>query len=243
MRKRPFIAANWKMNPPPPGWDAPGSPYRPHPDVDVLVFPTYLDLERCVDAELNTGAQCGHHDDTGPRTGNISMKMLSDLGCLYVLCGHSERRKGHGETDDDVAAQAYAALKHDLHPIVCIGETEAEREAGKEEDTVRRQITTVVRVIGDDANVTWAYEPVWAIGTGKNATPEQAQAMHAYIRSLLPEDRREAARILYGGSMNEKNAAELLRQPDIDVGLVGGASLKPEAFRAIITAAANIRRG
>jgi len=231
--RRPLIAANWKMNPPPPGWDAPDSPYRPHPDVDAVVFPTFLDVERCVGAEMNTGAQCGHHDDTGSHTGDVSMKMLSDAGCLYVLCGHSERRQGHGETDADVAAQARAALDAGLEPIACVGETQEERGAGREKDVVRSQVS----VLPDGVSII-AYEPVWAIGTGNNATPAQAQEMHAFIRSLLPPERRDAVRILYGGSMNEKNAKELLDQPDIDGGLVGGASLKPDVFRKIVAQAA-----
>lgn len=238
--RTPLIAANWKMNPPPKGFDAPASPYRPRPDADVLVFPTFLDLERCLQAGLRSGAQCGHHDDTGPHSGDVSMKMLRDIGCTHVLCGHSERRQDRGETDDDVAAQASAALRNGLHPIICIGETAQERESGKERDVVKRQVLRVLGTI-EDADVTWAYEPVWAIGTGKNATPAQAQEMHAFIRSLLPEDRREGTRILYGGSMKGENAKELLSQKDIDGGLVGGASLKPQEFQGIVEAAVSAR--
>ncbi|MFA6039450.1 MAG: triose-phosphate isomerase [Candidatus Peribacteraceae bacterium] len=235
--RTPLIAANWKMNPPPLGWDAADSPYRPRPDVDVIVFPTFLDLAQCVDAEMNTGAQCGHPDPAGAHTGDVSVAMVSDLGCTYVLCGHSERRQGHGETDAFVAREAQAALDAGLEPVVCIGETQEERDAGKERDVVQRQFAA----LPSDVSVI-AYEPVWAIGTGKNATPEQAQEMHAFIRSLIAPERRASVRILYGGSMNEKNAKELLGQPDIDGGLIGGASLKSESFLKIVEVAADVGR-
>jgi triosephosphate isomerase len=215
------------MNPPPLGFDSADSPYQRRPGVDVVVLPTFLDLKRCIDADLVTGAQCGRSESKGAFTGDVSMTMLKELGCTYVLCGHSERRKVHHETDNEVAAQAKAALEAGLIPIVCIGETAEEREAGKAHSVVERQLKQI------PADVTIiAYEPVWAIGTGKNATASQVQEMHAFIRA-----RRKSARILYGGSLSEKNAAELLGQSDVDGGLVGGASLTPNVFARIIDAA------
>lgn len=208
------------------------SPYRPQKGVDVLVFPTFLHMQNCLHAGIPTGAQCGHPEPQGAHTGDVSMAMLQNLGCTHVLCGHSERRNAHGETDADVAAQATAALEVGLHPIICIGETDAERSAGEAESVVTRQLDALP--LGQ--SVTIAYEPVWAIGTGNTATPALAQEMHALIRSLLPEETREITRILYGGSMKPENARELLMQPDIDGGLVGGASLKPDTFRGIIAA-------
>ncbi len=224
-----LIAANWKMNPAPTGFDASDAPYRPRKDMDVAVFPTFLDLEKCIRAGLAVGGQWGDPKPSGAATGDVSMAMLKNLGCRYVLCGHSERRKYHHETDDFVAQQAQAALSLGLLPIVCIGETEEERAANKERDVDQRQIAA----LPSDVAIL-AYEPVWAIGTGKTATPEQAQEMHAFIRSIV---KNKNARILYGGSLNDKNAAELLREPDIDGGLIGGASLKPEVFAAIVGAA------
>lgn len=231
MTKRFLIAANWKMNPAPAGFDAADTPYASKANVDVVVFPTFLDLQRCVDAKLACGAQCGRPEEKGAFTGDVSMTMIAATGAEYVLCGHSERRSKHGETDADVAAQARAALAAGLHPIVCVGETEDERTAGREKDVVQRQLADI------PAGITIAYEPVWAIGTGKTATPDDAQAMHAFIRSLLKTD-ADKTRILYGGSMNAANAEALLKQPDIDGGLIGGASLKTEEFRAIVALAA-----
>ena len=239
MRDRRFlIAGNWKMNDAPQGFDAKDSPYRPREDFDVAVFPTFLDLQRCLKAGLHVGAQCGHPDEKGAHTGDIGMTMIEALGCRYVLCGHSERRKDHGETDAMVAAQAVVALKAGLTPVVCVGETQAEREAKKEKDVVKRQVQTVLDTIkGTSATFVIAYEPVWAIGTGLTATPGQAQEMHAFIRSLLDATSKPTTRILYGGSLNAKNAKDLLSQPDIDGGLIGGASLKPDEFRQIVATA------
>lgn len=237
MRKY-LIAGNWKMNPAPLELrrDMPHSPYHPRVDIDVVIFPTYLDLQSCIDAKILCGPQHGHTEAHGAHTGDISLSMCKDLGCLYALCGHSERRADHRETNEDVGAQTIAALELKLHPVVCVGETEEERDAGKEQDIVKAQLA----VLPLESDVTIAYEPVWAIGTGKTATPEQAQEMHAFIRSLLPGDRRDATRILYGGSMKPDNAEELLSQPDIDGGLIGGASLKPEAFAQIVAVASNL---
>jgi len=221
------------MNPPPDGAFEEDSPFRTQGTVDVYVFPTFLDLAKADDAGLIVGAQFGHPEACGTHTGDVSMKMLKDLQCHEVLCGHSERRANHGETNEDVAAQAIAALEVGLHPIVCIGETEEEREKGKEKKVIEEQL----KPVPTESDIIIAYEPVWAIGTGKTATPEQAQEMHAFIRSQLPEDRREETRILYGGSVKPDNAEDLLKQPDIDGALVGGASLKPEDFKQIVEAA------
>ncbi len=228
MDRKFLVAANWKMNPAPTGFDAVDSPYRGESAVDVVVFPSFIDLQRCVGAKLITGGQCGRPEQSGAFTGDVSITQLKAMGCRYVLCGHSERRQHHGETDEFVREQAIAALEAGLHPIICVGETEEERKKGKQNDVVKRQMNDL------PAGISIAYEPVWAIGTGKTATPKDAQVMHAFIRSLLSE---KETRILYGGSMNGKNCEELLGCPDIDGGLVGGASLKPEEFKRIVEVA------
>lgn len=228
-----LIAANWKMNPAPNQFESDHQSYHSRSDIDVIVFPTFLDITLCNESGCITGGQFGHPEHHGAHTGDISMAMLAGAGCRYVLCGHSERRAHHGESSEDVAAQAIAALEAGLHPVVCIGETLEERESGTEQDVVAAQLSPLPL----ESDITLAYEPVWAIGTGQTATPEQAQEMHAFIRSHLPEDRREQTRILYGGSMKPDNAQELLAQPDIDGGLVGGASLDPQSFHAIVECA------
>ncbi len=237
MTRKPLIAANWKMNEPPSGWDSDDSPYKAQDAIDVIVFPTYLDIRSCVEKFLVVGAQHGRPEDTGALTGDINMQLLSRHGCTYVLCGHSERRENHGETDAFVAKQVVAAIKAGLHAILCIGETKDERSAGEAKKVVERQLMAVMTQ--DASSVTpehfiVAYEPVWAIGKGISATPADAQEMHAFIRSLLPEDKKEAIRILYGGSVKPENAKDILSQPDVDGALVGGSSLDPKAFRAII---------
>jgi triosephosphate isomerase len=166
------------------------------------------------------------------------MAMIQKTGCTFVLCGHSERRQGHGESDQFVAAQVDAALRVGLHPVVCVGETKNERETKRHKHVVERQVRILPLT---SQSFTIAYEPVWAIGTGLTATAEQAQDMHAFIRSLLPESRRASIRILYGGSMKPENAEETLRQPDIDGGLIGAASLNPQAFAALVAIAAHTR--
>ncbi len=236
MKRKLLIAANWKMNAAPVGAFEPGSPYHPVQEVDIVVFPTLLDLKDALHAQIICGPQSAHAEDAGAHTGDVGMGMVAELGCLYVLCGHSERRAAHGESNEHVATQAIAALEHGLHPIICVGETEEQRDAGKEEDVVKKQLS----VLPLESDLTIAYEPVWAIGTGKTATSEQAQMMHAYIRSLLPDDRKDVTRILYGGSMKPDNAEALLSQPDIDGGLVGGASLKPDDFGKIVEIAISL---
>lgn len=234
MDRKFLIAANWKMNPPPTGFDAPDSPYRAEGAVDVIVLPTFVDLHAAIAAKLLVGAQCGRPEPSGAFTGDVSITQLKTFGCRYVLCGHSERRREHGETDKMVAEQAIATLEAGMHPIVCIGETEEERRAKKERHVIEKQLKNITQLVTRNPQLIIAYEPVWAIGTGKTATPKDAQDMHSFIRSLLPKDQRNATRILYGGSMNAANAEELLKQPDVDGGLIGGASLKPEEFGRIV---------
>ncbi len=183
------------------------------------------------------GAQdCSAHE-SGAYTGEVAAAMLRDFGCRYVILGHSERRQYHGETDDQVAQKAQRALAAGITPIVCVGETLADREAGRTEFVVKRQLSAVIHAVGHCASeIVVAYEPVWAIGTGRTATPEQAQAVHAVLRAQLKAASAHSSRnrILYGGSMNAGNAAQLLSQPDIDGGLIGGASLKADEFLTII---------
>lgn len=243
MKRRPLIAANWKMNPPPAGFDASDSPFLPRSNVDISVFPSFLDLKHCIDAGIETGAQFGRPEPTGAFTGDISMAMAAKLGCTYVLCGHSDRRQFHHETNEEIAQQFVAAIDSNLIPIFCFGETEAEHDAGSTSAVLKRQLKPIITFLTSGfqlpaSSFLLAYEPVWAISRGDPnkpaATPKDAQDMHALIRSLLPKDRQATTRILYGGSMKGSNAHELLSQPDIDGGLVGGASLKPDDFRKIV---------
>jgi triosephosphate isomerase len=186
------------------------------------------------------GAQDVSSHESGAYTGEVSAAMLRDLGVRYAIVGHSERRQYHGETDAVVAEKARMALASGITPIVCVGETLAERDAGATEDVVRRQLAAVIHVNGHCiSEIVVAYEPVWAIGTGKTASPQQAQQVHAVLRAQLKAATAQPERvsILYGGSMNAGNAAQLLAEPDIDGGLIGGASLKPADFLAIIAAA------
>jgi triosephosphate isomerase len=179
---------------------------------------------------------------SGAFTGEVAASMLQDFGCKYVIVGHSERRTYHAESDELVAKKYAVARAAGLVPILCVGETLQEREAGTTETVVARQLDAVIALEGVEAlaDGVIAYEPVWAIGTGKTATPEQAQEVHAFIRGRIAEKSAEVAeglRILYGGSMKPDNAKELIEKPDIDGGLIGGASLKAEAFLGICTAA------
>ncbi len=189
---------------------------------------------------LDLGAQDVSAQGSGAYTGEVSGAMLKELGCRYAIVGHSERRQYHAETDALVAEKARAALAAGITPIVCVGETLAEREAGRTEEVVKRQLAAVIHANGHCiSEVVVAYEPVWAIGTGKTASPEEAQAVHAVLRAQLKAATDQSARIkiLYGGSMNAANAATLLAQPDIDGGLIGGASLKAPDFLKIIASA------
>jgi triosephosphate isomerase (TIM) len=205
--------------------------------VHVAVCPPYTSLREAVASGLDTFAQNVHWEREGAFTGEVSAPMLKELGVTGVIVGHSERRQYFGETDDSAARRALAALKGGLDVIVCVGETEAEREAGETEKVLRRQVTAISDVIGDheDALVI-AYEPVWAIGTGKTATPELAQQAHAFIRSLY-----DVTHVLYGGSCKPENVEPMFDQPAVDGALVGGASLDVDSFTAICQAAARSR--
>jgi triosephosphate isomerase len=245
MKKRIF--GNWKMN---------GSLAANAALVDALAqgvhvgaceiavcapAPYLAQLQSLLDgSSIAIGAQDVSAHADGAFTGEISAAMLRDFGVRYVLVGHSERRQYHAESDELVARKAQAALVCGITPVVCVGETLAQREAGETEAVVRRQLAAVVQVNGHClSEIVLAYEPVWAIGTGRTATPEQAQAVHAVLRAQLLAATTSAGRIpiLYGGSMNAANAAELLAQPDIDGGLVGGASLKAADFLRIVACA------
>ena len=186
------------------------------------------------------GAQDVSSHEQGAYTGEVSATMLKDFACRYAIVGHSERRQYHGETDLQVADKAKVALAHGITPIVCVGETLAEREAGHTEAVVKRQLAAVIHAVAHcTSEIVVAYEPVWAIGTGKTASPEQAQQVHAVLRAQLAAATQhpERVHILYGGSMNAANAASLLAQPDIDGGLIGGASLKAADFLQIVASA------
>ena len=192
--------------------------------------------ERLRGTAVAWGAQNLSEHAQGAYTGEVSAAMLAEFGCKYVIVGHSERRQLFGETDEQIAAKFAAARKGGLTPILCVGETLAEREAGRTEQVVGRQLDAVLKVENFSGAVL-AYEPVWAIGTGRNATPEQAQAVHAFLRTKVPSE----TRIVYGGSMKAANAAGHLAMPDIDGGLIGGASLAAEEFLAILRAAGSKR--
>jgi triosephosphate isomerase len=193
---------------------------------------------------LKWGAQDISAHDQGAYTGEVSGLMLRDMGCQYALVGHSERRQYHGETDSLVAAKAQKALAYGVTPIVCVGETLAERDAGDTMTVVKRQLAAVIHTVGHCVSeLVVAYEPVWAIGTGRTASPAQAQEVHAVLKSQLVAacgKSNHLPRILYGGSMNAGNAAELLAQPDIDGGLIGGAALKSADFLTILLAASAV---
>lgn len=245
--RRKLVVGNWKMN----GgrvanaellaalkdaepWDAGVAVCAP--------FPYLADVALSLQgSRMLWGAQdCSAHE-SGAYTGEVSAGMLAEFGCHYVIVGHSERRAYHAESDQLVADKAKIALAHKLTPIVCVGETLAERDAGQTDAVVKRQLSAVIHTLGHCiSQVVVAYEPVWAIGTGKTASPEQAQAVHAVLRAQLHAATQKAAemQILYGGSVKADNARELFGQPDIDGGLIGGASLKAADFAAICKAAA-----
>lgn len=245
--KKKLIAGNWKMNG---SIEANDSLVRavlaglgtPGCAVAVCVPAPYLAQLQMLrgSSALELGAQDVSAHDKGAYTGEVSAAMLREFGVRYAIVGHSERRQYHGETDAVVADKAKAALSQGITPIVCVGETLAEREAGQTEEVVKRQLAAVIHTNGHCiSELVVAYEPVWAIGTGKTASPEMAQAVHAVLRAQLKAATPQAGRvqILYGGSMNAANAAELLAQPDIDGGLIGGASLKAADFLTIVGAA------
>jgi len=214
-------------------------------DVDVILCPPFTSLkvvgDIISDTVIKLGAQNMHWEGDGAHTGEISSSMLRDLFCHYVILGHSERRANCGETDEIVNRKVRAALDANLAPIVCVGETLEQREAGEARNVVKTQVAGSLAGLGEDlAKIIVAYEPVWAIGTGKTASPAQAQEMHAFVRERLGElggDVADTVRIQYGGSVKPSNAAELFSQPDIDGGLVGGASLEARSFVEIVEAA------
>jgi len=214
------------------------------PNADVAVCPPFVFLADVADALQGTAIAVGTQDISvqaqGAYTGEVAGPMIREFGATYAIVGHSERRSYHGESDQLVADKAKAALSHGLTPIVCVGETLAEREANQTEAVVGRQLQAVIDTLGADiARVVVAYEPVWAIGTGKTASPAQAQAVHAFLRAQLAQATANAADIplLYGGSVKPDNAVELFSQPDINGGLIGGAALKAADFAAIARAA------
>lgn len=246
----PIVAGNWKM-------------YRTVPEairlaedvlklldgadgVQAVLCPPFTALSALDDVLGGTavalGAQNMYHEKEGAFTGEISAEMLLTTGCKYVILGHSERRTWFGETDESVNRKVVAALAAGLAPIVCVGETLSERNAEETERVVERQVRGALLGIdaADMSKVVLAYEPVWAIGTGLTATPSQAQKVHGFIRGLLAEQISGDVPIQYGGSVKPENAGELFAQPDIDGGLIGGASLKAESFAAIVRSAAAV---
>lgn len=252
MSRKLFIAGNWKMN------TSRGSAVQlAKAVVDAVGSMTAVDLAVCPPAvylsdvagalrgsRIALGAQNMFYEDNGAFTGEISGSMLKDVGCRYVILGHSERRHVLGESDETINRKVLKALADGLEVIFCVGELLAEREANRTMDVVRRQMQIGLEGVGRDAvkKITVAYEPVWAIGTGQTASPQQAQEVHAMLRQLLASTYDKAVadvvRIQYGGSVKPGNASELLNQPDIDGALVGGASLKTEDFVGIVKAGA-----
>ncbi|XOV77448.1 MAG: triose-phosphate isomerase [Aestuariibacter sp.] len=212
--------------------------------VETVVCPPFPYLSSFADGDLIVGAQDISAHANGAFTGEVSAAQLREFSCRYAIVGHSERREYHTETDAVVAAKAKAAIAEGITPIVCFGEPLEVREAGDHIAHVVKQVKYVVESLADDANqMVLAYEPIWAIGTGKTATPEQAQEVHSEIRTMLATHNSELAeniQILYGGSVKADNAEQLFSKPDVDGGLIGGASLKPDDFLAICTAAEKV---
>jgi len=254
MGRRPLIAGNWKMHMTPTETEAFCSAFassvagaQAGSNTEILLIPPFPSLDRARGAlagsDVKLGAQDVHPEPSGAFTGAVSGSMLSDVGCAYVLVGHSERRHVFGDDDAMVNRKLHAALGAGLLPILCVGEVLDDRKAGSTDDVISTQLDRGLADIGPEAleQITIAYEPVWAIGTGETATPEQAQETIAVIRSWVAEHFGDAlassVRILYGGSVKPANARELLAQPDIDGALVGGASLNAETFAQIVAAA------
>ncbi len=249
--RRQMVAGNWKMH----GSRAANQALlaelemslKPEWPIDIVVFPPYVYLGDAVrtleDGRIAVGAQDVCAESGGAFTGQVSAGMLKDVGCRYVIVGHSERRRWYHEDDALVARKFAAALDHGLIPVLCVGETLDEREARQTESVIARQLDAVIAMhgVGGFARGILAYEPVWAIGTGRTASPEQAQEVHSFLRNRI--DAQDAKigrhlRILYGGSVKAGNAAELFSMPDVDGGLVGGASLSADEFQQICAAAA-----
>ncbi len=248
-KRRPIIAGNWKMNKT--ATEARDLAGKLIPlvasvrDRDIVLAPTFTSLSTVAETiqgtNLALAAQNLFWEDKGAFTGEISAEMLLALGCKYVIIGHSERRQYFGETDETVNKKIRQALNKGLLPIVCVGELLSEREAGKANNVIERQIAGAFKGVtaAEMQKIVVAYEPVWAIGTGKTATPDQANEIHAFIRSkvkaMYSAEVAEALRIQYGGSVTPDNVSQLMAKPDIDGALVGGASLKPESFAALAT--------
>lgn len=251
--RKPFVAGNWKMNTDScSGVDlakglAAGCQGIAGSDIDIAVYPPFVYIHSVAEAlsasGISVGAQDIYFEQKGAFTGEISASMLKDVGCNHVLCGHSERRHVIGESDELINKKVHAAIGGGLLPTLCVGELLEERQGNQTDEVVTRQIKKGLADLtaAKAAAVTIAYEPVWAIGTGLTATPQQAQEVHAMIRGLLSEiydsQLADEIRIQYGGSVKAENAAELMAMPDIDGSLVGGASLKVDDFVAIIKAA------
>ncbi len=246
--RKPIIAANWKMNKGPKEAAEFVANFKIEAadlnTVDVVIAAPFIDLSTIAGNNFSAAAQNCSDQDSGAFTGETSVEMLKEIGVEYILTGHSERRSLFGETDAFINAKNCKILDNGLKPIFCIGETLQEREAGKLGDVLKTQITEGLKGICDEGilNVVVAYEPVWAIGTGVTASPEQAQEAHKIVRGLIAElyttELAEQVRIQYGGSMKPANADELLALADIDGGLVGGASLDPESFLSLVKSAA-----
>lgn len=246
--RKPFIAGNWKMNKTNSEAKALAEELKEKvariEGADILVCPVFTALETVAQAlkgsQIALGAQNIYWQQSGAFTGEVSAEMVKSAGCSFVIIGHSERRKYFFETDKEVNKKINAAIKAGLNPIVCVGETLSEREEKKEKEVVKRQLSQGFELILESnlEKITVAYEPVWAIGTGKNATGEEAEEMHAFIRGWFGENYSQAAaqnlRILYGGSVKPSNAKELINQNNIDGALVGGASLDVDNFSGII---------
>ena len=254
MSRTPIIAANWKMNIGPAEARAFLAAFKEEKlceckGVEKVVVPPFVTIPAVVETLngcscLGVGAQDVSDHDNGAFTGEVSTAMLTEFGCRYVVLGHSERRQYHGETNAYINKKIHKALSAGLIPIYCIGETLEQREGGQLEQVLRTQVTDGLAGLTPEqvAGLVIAYEPVWAIGTGKTASAADAQSAHAFIRSVVAEifgeDAASKVRIQYGGSVKPANAAELMSQPDIDGALVGGAALKADSFAAIIRAAA-----
>ena len=242
--RKPIIAGNWKMYKTLTEAVDFARELKPQVaevhDRSIVVCAPYPVLKDVCDVVCSTNVGLGAQDlfweDEGAYTGEVSAPMLKAVGCQYVIIGHSERRQYFGETDETVNKKLFSAIKHNLIPIVCIGETLEQREKNETLKVIERQVDGGFKNVNNSHwdSIVIAYEPVWAIGTGKTATPQQAQEVHAYIRKLLPRKVASQVRILYGGSVKPENIEELMAQPDIDGGLVGGASLKVDSFVKLI---------
>tara|TARA_R110000823_G_scaffold307678_3_gene430938 strand:- start:19339 stop:20085 length:747 start_codon:yes stop_codon:yes gene_type:complete len=246
--RQALVVANWKMHGSRASVAALLGAVKSGPlvsSVEVAVCPAHVHLAQavalCEGTAISVGAQDCSHASSGAHTGEVSAAMLADVGCRWVILGHSERRQQHAESDALVATKMSVAVAAGLAPILCVGETLEQRESGEAEAVVAAQLHAVLASQTDLSGLAIAYEPVWAIGTGLTATPEQAQSMHTFIRARLGEIdslQSQPVRILYGGSVKAANAAQLFAEPDIDGALVGGASLIAEEFIAIAAAAA-----